>query len=158
MCFITCFMGRQQPGSARRSESACARQVWSRQEGSSHEGWPWAGVQAREVQWGCPLEHQVLLILAPAGHNHSWNLRCRELQLLLLPCSPVEQLQLTWSSLSTAQHIPSPSSGWGEEWLRAGTICFFHWKWFIGRNCWRAGDLLLINNSKHTVLYNDQSL
>lgn len=59
------------------------------------------------------LESQVQGITAPAAP--------------LQPCGTAA-VNVVIAQHSTAQHIPSPSSGWGEEWLRAGTICFFHWK------------------------------
>lgn len=170
-------MGRQQPGSAHRSESAC--QVWSRQGGSSQEGLQWAGIQAREVPWGCPWStrccpaqhHPATLIAGILGAGTAAPAaplcnNCRNCSSCCSPAPtattaapaaplhPVQQLQLSWPWFSTAHSLSQLC--W--RMARTGTICFFHRKWFIGRNCWRAGDLLLINNSKHTLPYNDQSL
>lgn len=79
MYFSLYFMGRQQPGSAGRSESACMCQVCSSREDPAPGvamGW---SPQGRAVR--IPLEQQVLPSLAQAELGS----QMQELQLLLLP-------------------------------------------------------------------------
>lgn len=130
--------GRHQPDSACRSVSTYACQVWSRRYGCQ-PGWIAAGWSPD--QGGAVTDARCSSVCCPAlpwvCKSCSWYLTAHRVVPLASPCCfPYAAVGLRLKMEITQHSIfLLPAQVCGEEWLHTGTICFFHWEWFIGRNC-----------------------